>query len=287
MPRRRWRGSPRSTTGASRRSARIFGGGARRPGAPRRRQLPLCRRADRPLRPACRCAALLRRAAGARHLRHDADPPRPLRPLLRRADRLHPEAPRSAGACRREHAADPASLRHRGERHRHHRGGPARAAGALRAARPLRDRRFDRQRHLRAGRRASRGRWRSSPPSASTTRSRACSTTPAHRPSISRISCCSPTTSATSTSSSRSAASWSARTAIRPSSRRATSMLPGDAARLRRPGAGFAALSAADAGLSPEAAETATASRSSISASGRRTPRPSPTTSRCSGRIAG
>ena len=131
----------------------------------------------------------------------------------------HHEVPVHVGVS---NAADPAPLRDRGKRHRHHRGRPARAADAFRAARPLRHRRFDRQRHVRRRRRASRGRSRSSPPSASTIRWRGCSTTPARRRSISRTSCCSPTTSATSTSSSSSAASRSARTATPASSRRGT-----------------------------------------------------------------
>ena len=131
---------------------RLRRGRAGRRAAPRRRLLPLRLRAGRPLRAARRRAPLLRRAAGARHLRHDADPARPLRPLLRGADRLHPEASRRAGACRREHAADPPPLRHRGERRRHFGGGPARPAGAFRAAGPQRHRRRHRQRHA-----ASRG----------------------------------------------------------------------------------------------------------------------------------
>ena len=78
---------------------------------------------------------------------------------------------------------------------------PVRRAGSRRHRRP------DRQRHLRGRCPASRGRWRRSPRSASTIRCTGCRTTRRPARSISRTSCCSPTTSSTSTSSASTPAS--------------------------------------------------------------------------------
>ena len=77
----------------------------------------------------------------------------------------------------------------------------AAAARPVRRARPRRHRRPHRQRHLRGRSPASRCRWRRSPRSASTIRCTGCRTTRRPARTISRISCCSPTTSSTSTSS--------------------------------------------------------------------------------------
>ncbi len=77
----------------------------------------------------------------------------------------------------------------------------AAAARPVRPARPGRHGRRHRQRHLAARGPARRSRCRCSPRRAWTTRCTACGTTPARRPTGSRTSCCSPTTSSTSTSS--------------------------------------------------------------------------------------
>ena len=151
-----------------------------------------------------RCPALLRRAARSRHLRHDADPARRLRRLLPRADRAAAGESSGAGGGRHQRPRHPAALRRRGQHRRPDRGAGPRAAdaiprcpicGASTTASPTAPR----------GRsRASRRRWRCSRPSASTIRCSGSRTTRRPRRATSSASCCSPTTSAMSTSS----ASW-------------------------------------------------------------------------------
>ena len=130
--------------------------------------------------------------------------------LLPRAVRAAAAQPRRAARGRHQRAADPDPLLLRRARprrgHADARAPPA-AARPVRPARPRRDGRRHRQRHVRAAEPASRSRCRCSPRRGSTTRCTGCATTPAPRPSTSRTSCCSRTTSSTSTNSSRSAAS--------------------------------------------------------------------------------
>ena len=160
---------------------------ARRPG---RRVLPVPRHRRHARGAQPRCPAGVRRAARPRRLRHDADPARAVRRILPAPDRPARPASRRAGGGRDQRPPHAAALRHRGEHRRHPPRPGHRAPGGLPAARHEPDRRLHRERHLPARRPARPSRSRCSPPSASTTRSSACTTTPRPRPSTSSASSC-------------------------------------------------------------------------------------------------
>ncbi len=171
--------------------------------------LPLRRRAADAQGPQSRWPARLRRAARPRPLRHHADAADALRRLLPYAARHSSRQPPRADRGRDQPAAHSLALRRRGGDERDPEGATARASVPLRHARPQHDGRFHRQRHLAWCQGASRRRWPSSRPSGSTTACTGCTTIPARSPSISSASCCSPTTSAMSTTfSSGGGARW-------------------------------------------------------------------------------
>ena len=122
----------------------------------------------------------------------------------------------------------------------------------------------------------------------STTRCTACRTTPRRCRSISRTSSSSPTTSSTSTSSHQTRRDDGGRRPRlrQPSSSPATWSRPARFGRAGQRGTTPERLPQMPA-YPPDARRATRASPWSISASGRPTPRPSPTTSRCSGRMPG
>ena len=157
---------------------------------PDRRVLPVPRHRGHARGAQSRRPAVVRRVPRSGGLRHDPDPAAAVRRVLPAPDRAPAAASRRAGGGRHQRAPHAAALRHRGEHRRHPPRPGERAAGGLPAARHEPDRRRDRQRHLPLGRRACPSRSRCSPPSGSTIRSSACTTTPRPRPSTSSASSC-------------------------------------------------------------------------------------------------